>query len=252
MSFYKKLTTFNKIFFIIFLLIDILLLIIPAFQQESLKAIFTPLPIITFLCSVSGILMAIYNSEATLQFFIWGLVNTTTYVIITYISSLYGQVMVTTFAIIPVQIWGLYTWTKNSKINTSDTIQILEFTKKEWFGHLIFLILGTMFYAIFLYKLPEIFKLLFNVHINPDKQIILDSINAISTLLAMYTGAQRYVEQWYFWMIANTTGIIIFIISSATSGILSITSISTAIMWLQLEINCFYGYIQWKKKIKNQ
>ena len=252
MSFYKKLTTFNKIFFIIFLLIDIILFVIPAFQQGSLKILFSPLPIITFLCSLSGILMAIYNSEATLQFFIWGLVNTTTYVLITYISSLYGQVIVTTFAIIPVQIFGLYTWTKNSKTNTNDTIQILEFTKKEWFGHLTFLVLGTIIYAIFLYKLPYIFKLLFNVHINPDKQIILDSINAISTLLAMYTGAQRYVEQWYFWMIANTTGIIIFTISAATNDILSITSISTSIMWIQLEINCFYGYIQWKKKIKNQ
>lgn len=249
MNFYKKLTTFNKIFFIFFLLIDVILFIIPAIQQESLKIILTPLSIITFLCSISGILMAIYNAEASLQFFIWGLVNTTTYVVITYVASLYGQVLVTAFAIIPVQIFGLYTWTKNSKEGDSDTIQILKFTKKEWIGHFAFLILGTIFYAILLYKLPYIFEILFNVHINADKQIILDSINAIATLLAMYTGALRYVEQWYFWMIANTTGIIIFIISAITSNSLSIDSLSTAIMWLQLEINCFYGYFQWKKKL---
>lgn len=253
MNFYRKLTTFNKIFFIFFLLIDILLFIIPAFQKDSLKFIFTPLSIITFLCSISGILMAIYNAEATLQFFIWGLVNTATYVVITYVASLYGQVLVTTFAIVPVQIFGLYTWTKNSKTGNSDnTIQILKFTKKEWIYHLAFLILGTIFYAIFLYKLPYIFETLFKIHINEDKQIILDSINAIATLLAMYTGALRYVEQWYFWMIANTTGIIIFIVSAIISHSLSITSLSTAIMWLQLEINCFYGYFHWKKKINNQ
>lgn len=196
--------------------------------------------------------MAIYNAEAELQFFIWGLVNTTTYVVITYVSSLYGQVIVTAFAIIPVQIFGLYTWTKNSKLNNSNTIQILKFSKKDWISHSTFMIIGTIFYAIFLYNLPHIFEILFNVHIDADNQFILDAINAIATLLAMYTGAQRYVEQWYFWMIANTTGIIMFVISALSTGTLSLDSLSTAIMWLQLEINCFYGYVQWKKMIKSQ
>ncbi|MGL5069258.1 MAG: hypothetical protein ACRC6T_15855 [Sarcina sp.] len=53
-------------------------------------------------------------------------------------------------------------------------------------------------------------------------------------------------------MIANTTGIIMFVISALTTGSLSLDSISTAIMWLQLEINCFYGYMQWKKMMKSQ
>ena len=252
MSFFKKLTTFNKIFFIVFLLIDVILFVIPSIQAGSIKAILTPIALITFACSFSGILMAIYNSEAELQFFIWGLVNTTTYVVITYFQSLYGQVIVTAFAIIPIQIFGLYIWTKNAKANQSDTIQILKFTKKLWFNHILFMIIGTILYAIFLYNLPTIFHLLFGINIDADNQFILDAINAIATLLAMYTGAQRYVEQWYFWMIANTTGIIMFVISALTTGSLSLDSISTAIMWLQLEINCFYGYMQWKKMMKSQ
>jgi nicotinamide mononucleotide transporter len=196
--------------------------------------------------------MAIYNSEATLHFFIWGLVNTTTYVVITYFQSLYGQVIVTLFAIIPVQIFGLYIWTKNAKENQGETIKIQRFNKKLWINHILFMVIGTILYCIFLYKLPNILHSLFGITIPGDKQFILDSINAIATLLAMYTGAQRYVEQWYFWMLANTTGIIIFIISAVTTGTLSIDSLSTAIMWLQLEINCFYGYVQWQKIIKRQ
>ncbi|WP_297435941.1 nicotinamide riboside transporter PnuC [uncultured Clostridium sp.] len=249
MNFYKKLTPFNKVFFIIFLLIDIILFMIPAFTQGSMSILFTLPAIITFICSVSGILMAIYNAEASLHFFIWGLVNTTTYTYITFIQSLYGQVIVTAFAIIPVQIVGLYIWTKNSKANGGESIKIKKFTKKLWINHIIFFVLGSILYAFFLLKLPYLINYFFSINISSDKQPIMDSINAIATLLAMYTGAQRYIEQWLFWIIANTTGIIIFIISFMHSSSLSIDSISTAIMWLQLEINTFYGYYHWKKSL---
>lgn len=250
MNFFKKLTPFNKVFFIVFLLIDVILFLLPAFTQGSISVLLTPIAIITFICSISGILMAIYNAEASLHFFIWGLVNTTTYTYITFVQSLYGQVIVTAFAIIPVQIVGLYLWTKNTKANNGDSIQIKRFSKKLWVNHLTFFILGSIIYGFFLVKLPYLINHFFNITISPDGQVVLDSINAMATLLAMYTGAQRYIEQWLFWVIANTTGIIMFVISFMHSSTLSVDSISTAIMWLQLEINTFYGYFHWKKSLK--
>lgn len=112
MNFYKKFSTFNKVFFIVFLIIDILLFIIPAIQKESISVILTPLTLMTFISSLSALLMAIYNSKADVIFFIWSLVNTISYTYITYEQNLYGQVILTAGALFPIQITGLFLWIK--------------------------------------------------------------------------------------------------------------------------------------------
>lgn len=252
MNFYKKFSTFNKIFFIIFLIIDIVLFIIPAIQKDSISVILTPLAIMTFISSLSALLMAIYNSKADVIFFIWSLVNTISYTYITYEQNLYGQVILTAGALFPIQVTGLFLWIKVLRANHTKIIDIKTFNRSKWINYSVFFVISCIIYALFIFKLPYIMHSLFGITISPDSELIIDSVNAMATLFAVLLGAERYIEQWFFWMIANTTGILMFVISFIHSRTFSLDSISTATMWLQLEINAFYGYAQWKKFLANQ
>lgn len=141
---------------------------------------------------------------------------------------------------------------KGFKRNHTKIIEIKVFDSAKWIKYSIFFILSCILYALFIFKLPYIMHSLFSVTISPDTELIIDSVNAMATLFAVLLGAERYIEQWFFWMIANTTGILMFIISFIHSRTFSLDSISTATMWLQLEINAFYGYAQWKKFLSRQ
>lgn len=252
MTFYNKLSKFNKMFFLVFLLIDIILFIVPAIQENSASVLFTLPAIMTFISSISALLMAIYNSKAEAPFFIWGLVNTISYTYITYIQNLYGQVILTAGALFPIQLIGLYLWYKNQSDNHSDMIKIKVFDRSKWIKYSVIFIISCILYGVFILNLPEILHMILGVTIAPDNQFIIDSINAMATLFAILLGAERYIEQWFFWMIANTTGILLFVISFIHCSTFSVDSISTAVMWLQLEINAFYGYVQWKKYLRAQ
>lgn len=252
MKFFKNYSTFNKIFFSVFLVIDIVLFLIPAIQAKSISVLFTLTSIMTFISSLSALLMAIYNSKASAEFFVWGLTNSVSYTYITYVQSLYGQVILTAMGLLPIQIAGLYLWYKNQKENNTKIIKIKKFNKKNWITYSIVFIISCIIYGIFILKLPEILNYFFNITIAADDEYIIDSINAMATLFAILLGAERYIEQWHFWIIANTTGILLFIISFINSNSFSVSSISDAVMWLQLEINAFYGLYQWRKYLKNQ
>ena len=59
----------------------------------------------------------------------------------------------------------------------------------------------------------------------------------------------RYTEQWLVWIIINVLSIIMWVLTLGSSGG-NVWSI--VIMWTAFLVNSVYGYVNWKKMVKDQ
>ena len=76
-----------------------------------------PLGIIT---ALFGILCVICTGKGKLSAYVFGLLHAITYSIIAFQSKYYGEVMLNLIYYLPMQLYGLYIWTKNMNPNTNE------------------------------------------------------------------------------------------------------------------------------------
>lgn len=252
MKFFKNFTTFQKAFFIIFTIASIIAFLLPAvIPNGSIDKVFSILGIIGIISTISGILVSIYTAKASISGYIWWWVNTGTFAIIALAGSLYGQFIKNFLILLPLQIYGFIAWRRNMNQSKSEEIAIRKFTKKNWVLTIIGVIICWVLYAIFLIELPHILKSLFNLYITKDPQVILDSFTSILTITAVFLTGKRFIEQWYFWLISNSLGVIMFVIQTAHAGIsnpsMFVGDLSNTISILQYGIGAIYGFVLWRK-----
>ena len=132
-----------------------------------------------------------------------------------------------------------------------DSIEVKKFTPLNWVMAIAFIIVFWFAYGEFLKFLPAIFKSLFGMTIAADNQVKLDSFTAVITIFAVYLTSKRFIEQWYFWVIANI-GIVLFIKNIITTGVFSVSDLSGALVWAQYGTASFYGLYCWLKIHKAQ
>ncbi|MGL5764631.1 MAG: hypothetical protein ACRCX8_03210, partial [Sarcina sp.] len=63
--------------------------------------------------------------------------------------------------------------------------------------------------------------------------------------------SKRFLEQWYFWIVANA-GIIMFIKGIIDTGVFSMSDLSGAIVLGQFGVISIYGLFCWIKLYKEQ
>lgn len=252
MNFFKSFSKFHKIYFVVFLVLNIVLFFVPAIQSGSLDSILTLTGIIGLVATIAGLFAAIYTARASVVCYIWGLLNTSSYAFVAYHSHVYGQVILYVFFQIPMQFVGFYLWNKSLKSGNTGEIEVKRMTGKNWVVLAIFFIVVWILYGIFLKYLPNIFQCLFHTHIDADKQYIVDALTSTLMICAVIMATKRYVEQWYFWIASDGVGIILFILSLIGTKHFSLNSLSGAIMWTQFTLNAVYGFINWKRLNKNK
>ncbi|MGL4989966.1 MAG: nicotinamide riboside transporter PnuC [Paraclostridium sp.] len=252
MNFFKSLSPFQKIFFIFFMAAGILSFFVPLFTGDSnFFELFSVISIIGLISSLSGVLTSIYQVRASIACYFWWILNTVTYGIVAIDQHLYGQFIQNIVFLLPLEIWGFIAWKKNLSNSENDSITVKKFTTMNWVITIIALLICWFLYGELLNYLPEIFKSLFNMKIQADNQIKLDSFTSIITIFAVFLTSKRYIEQWYFWIIANI-GIVLFIKNIINTGIFSVSDLSGALVWAQYGTASVYGLYCWLKIHKKQ
>lgn len=252
MNFYNSFTKFQKVFFIFFTAASIITFLLPlSLGKDNFSSVFSPLGITGLLCTISGILVSIYTSNANIYGYIWWIINTITLSIIALVSSLYGQFIENFFIVLPLIIYGFISWKSHMSKESTNKIIVKTLTKKQWLYSILISIVCFIVYAIFLDKLPFILYKLFNIKISADPQILLDSITATLTIMAVFFTGKRYVAQWNFWIISNSLGFIMFVIQTIHTGIINpsifVGDLSNTLSLLQYLVGSIYGYIMWKR-----
>lgn len=247
MNFYKKFSTFHKVFFAIFAIINIALFITPYFETGKVSSIFTLGSIIGVVSTFAGLLAAIYTARGEIVCYVWGFINALVYIYIVFTGDMYGQAILYTFFKLPMQLIGYYAWKKSLK-NTEETIvEVKRMTRNNWILLVISFFAIWILYALFLKFLPNILSSMFSVNIAADSDIIVDALTSTLMILAVILSTKRFMEQWYFWLLANSIGILLFVIAIVQKGSFSLNDMSGMIIWIQFTINALYGFFNWRK-----
>ncbi|MGL5616938.1 MAG: nicotinamide riboside transporter PnuC [Sarcina sp.] len=251
MNFFKSYSKFHKIFFLVFLVLNLIVFVVPAFQQGSLTPIFSFLSILGLVVTISGLFAGIYTARAEVPTYIWGTINVFFYIILSLSRHLYAEVILYTVYMLPMNIYGYFAWKKSANAikhegTTASTIEIRSLKKSTWGYIFVIGIIIWVCYGAFVYFLPNIFAH-FGVTIPADKEFYIDSFTATVTIFAVIVSTRRFKETWYFWLVSDSVGVILYIVSIIQSGHFSFAALSGAIMWAQFVINAVYGLIVWKK-----
>ena len=246
MNFFKSYSKFHKIYFVSFLILNLIIFFSPTFtgSKESIGELFTWSSVIPLISTLTGLLAAIYTARGQVLAYVWGFFNVSTYIIVSYSQHLYGEVSLYLLYMLPMQIVGFYSWKKNLNGNE---VKAKTMKAKHWIMFAIFVCVFWGLYATYVYHLPNILDALFGISIPMDKQFMIDSLTATLTVSAVILATNRFVEQWYMWMISDSIGIILFIIKIVESGSFTVGAFSGAVMWIQFTSNAIYGFITWRK-----
>lgn len=257
MTWFKSFSKFHKGYFIFFLLVNIFFFFSPLYSGGSISETITVLSIAGLLSAVTGLLAAVYTARAEAAAYAWGVVNTCFYIFISLSRTMYAEVILYTLYMLPMNCYGFFAWRKSAleakKDNSeSSTIEVRSLNKKQWIGIIIFIIVLWFLYSRFAYYLPDIIKNFTGNIIPPDKSYLIDSFTATVTICAVIVSTQRFKETWYFWLLADAVGIVLYLHSFLSDPNLSLAALSGALMWIQFTVNSVYGIILWKKIDKRQ
>ena len=181
------------------------------------------LPLIS---SVAGILYVALLSERNILNFIIGFISSSTYIIIAYLSKLYGEVIFYLVIDLPMIFISYFAWKRHleNKYQVKSRSLSLKST-------IIIFIISII--AIFLYSM--VLDYIGGVN------VIVDATSTIVSFIATILMALRYREQWYMWVIVYIVSIIMW---ATTFNLLML------IMSISCFISCFIGLINWKKEEK--
>ena len=250
MMFFSKYSKFHKGYFLLFTILNTLIFIISIYTNKSESILAIGIEVLAFISTITGMLSAIYTVRGELGAFTWGVVNTFTYIFVAWHSEIYGQAILYIFFETPMQVVGYYMWRKSLKNGDSGRVKPRKLSSIQWIITMILFVIVWILYGIFIKYLPEIFNNLFGIVIADDPLYIVDSLSTTVTITAVILTCMRFVEQWYFWIISASIGIILFVISLFISNF-SLNSLSAMIMWIEFLSNALYGFFIWRKMHMN-
>lgn len=218
-EFVRGYSTFDKLFMITMLLVQIIVFCI---VPDSLLGI---------IAGISGVISVVLCAKGKISFYFIGFVQTTTYLFLAWQNYFYGEVLENIFYLVTM-IWGIFVWKRNSSVdsNGSSNVKALKFTPKMWALSIIGTIICT---AIMGYCLTEI----------GSHQAYTDAATNVLAIFAQLLMVKRYREQWIWWIVIDLLCIKLWFVAGNWSMVA---------MYVAWTINCVYGWYNWSKLNKEQ
>ncbi|MBE5746319.1 MAG: nicotinamide mononucleotide transporter [Clostridiales bacterium] len=183
---------------------------------------------------IFGFLNAYYMAIGKWQNYIFGILFTLTYTYICTINGLYGWLIFSFIFYLPVQIYGIINWFKNT-INKE--VETKGFTLKNSIIICSSIIIGSTVLGFLLSLIPN------------QNLAFLDSTSQIINICGVILISIRFKECWYVWLANNVIDLIIWIINVIRGTINSEMALIVSVMYLIMNI---IGLIEWIKIEKRQ
>ena len=182
--------------------------------------------------ATTGVACVVFTGKGKLSSFLFGMVNSLLYAIISYEAKFYGEVMLNALYYFPMQFYGLYVWSKHMNAETHEVI------KKEMSvrGKII---LGlsvtgaTIVYGFILKALGGTMP-------------FIDALSTVISVVTLVISIKMYAEQWMLWIVVDAVTVVMWAISFAQGG----ESIATLLMWVLFLINGVVMHIKWTKEAR--
>lgn len=183
--------------------------------------------ILAIIASVMGVIYVILNGCRLSVAFLFGIVNTFIYGIVSYQNGLYGDFMLNVFYSCPCCIIGLIAWFKASKDTTVANISSFKLKQRIIFALLVIIAIGV--YGTILLALK-------------DTQPYLDATTTVLSISAYICLILRKKEVWYLFNISNILSILMWGINYRTSD----ANLAILFMYVIYTANSLLNTVKWE------
>lgn len=188
--------------------------------------------IMGILSAVTGVACVVCTGKGKLSAYIFGLINTVLYAIISYKAALYGETMLNALYYVPMQFVGFYVWKKHM----NDETQEVEKRHMNWISR-IFLLLSvivfTYLYGLLLMRLG-------------DAMPFVDSFTTVSSVIAMLVSVKMFAEQWWIWVAVDVFSVYMWWCNFASGS----DNMATLLMWVVYLGNAVIMLVKWEKEAR--
>ena len=218
-EFLRGYSTFDKLFMIAMLLVQIIVFMI------------VPDSLLSIIAGISGVISVVLCAKGKISFYFIGFVQTFTYLALAWQNKFYGEVIENIFYLVTM-VWGIFIWKKNSTVddNGSAHVDALKFTPLQWILSVIISVICTIAMGYWLTTIGS-------------NQAYTDAATNVLAIFAQFLMIKRYREQWLWWLVIDLICIKLWFIAGNWSMVA---------MYVAWTINCIYGWINWSKLEKEK
>ena len=184
------------------------------------------------LSATTGAACVICTGKGKLSAYVFGLVNSVLYAIISYQAALYGETMLNALYYVPMQFVGFYTWSRHMNTETNEVIK----KNMKWTGRLMmtaFILAGTIGYGLLLRAMG-------------DAMPFVDAFTTVTSVAAMLISVKMFAEQWWIWVVVDIVSVYMWFQSFLQGQ----EYIATLIMWLVYLVNAVIMLVKWEREAK--
>lgn len=180
--------------------------------------------------STTGVACVVCTGKGKLSAYLFGLVNSVLYAIISFNAHLYGETMLNAIYYVPMQFVGFYVWNKHMNSETKE-VEKRHMDMKGRLLLLIVMIAATYVYGLFLRSIG-------------DAMPFVDSFTTVSSVIAMIISVKMFAEQWWIWVAVDVFSVYMWWCNFKTGG----DNMATLLMWTVYLGNAIIMLIKWEKE----
>lgn len=193
------------------------------YWQDSLMGIIS---------AITGVACVVCTGKGKLSAYVFGLVNSVLYAIISYRSQLYGETMLNAIYYVPMQFVGFYIWSKNMNEETHE----VDKHHMKTGGRTVMvaaIAVGTVAYGHLLKYMGDVMP-------------FVDAFTTVSSVVAMIVSVKMFAEQWWIWIAVDVFTVYMW----ACDYLAGNDNMATLLMWIVYLGNAIIMCIRWEKEIR--
>lgn len=180
--------------------------------------------------STTGVACVVCTGKGKLSAYLFGLVNSVLYAIISFNAQLYGETMLNAIYYVPMQFVGFYVWNKHMNSKTKE-VEKRHMDMKGRLLLLVAMIASTVVYGLFLRSIG-------------DAMPFVDSFTTVSSVIAMIISVKMFAEQWWIWVAVDVFSVYMWWCNFKTGG----DNMATLLMWTVYLGNAIIMLVKWEKE----
>lgn len=187
--------------------------------------------------AITGVIEPVLSAKGKSINWWVGLITVLAYGYISYENELYGMAFLNLIFYAPLQFVGYYKWKhseNHNDVSQYSEVKVRKLNKKQWFVSFMSSVMLTVLFYILCRT------------IMPSDQPLLNALIVAISVVGNFVMINRFIEQWYFWLIVNIISIVLWIIVMLQSDTPS-EIIPLIIMNIAKIGNILYGIYSWKK-----
>jgi len=185
--------------------------------------------ILEIIAVIFGFLSVWYSKQNNILVYPTGIISTMIFVYLLWQWELLGDMMINAYYF-SMSIYGWYVWTR--KVDDDHFTPITSTTRKEKILSVV-IFTGTLLFVFGIYEWFDKWN---------NWTAYIDTVTTAIFFVGMWLMARKKIENWIYWIIGDIISVPLYFYKGLTL---------TSLQYLLFTIIAVYGYLAWKKNLRN-